>query len=134
VVAENGNRIFLFLFYFRLVESRPTPRPSLVAVVHGVFLGPLPGGLVVFIAVGFVDAGDLGHEGVVGVGVREHRADAEQDFADCEGGRPLGFEDVQADGARAVYIGVVHLGGELQLWGFKGVVGGEVYRQTEDAP
>lgn len=54
-------------------------------------------------------------------------------FGDGESGTPLVPQDVQADAAVGVDIGVVDLGGEVDLRGLKGVVCGEVDGQEEDA-
>eukprot|EP00959_Pyramimonas_sp_CCMP1952_P247367 5171005-Pyramimonas_sp.AAC.1 len=63
------------------MASKPTPsqlpRPS-KASLHGVLARPLPGELLVSGLVVLVDVRDLGHEGVVRVGVGEQRADAQQ--------------------------------------------------------
>ena len=100
---------------------------------HGVLAGPLAGGSFVLLAVALVLVGDVGHQGVVRVGVREQRRDGEQHLADGEGGRPLVLEDVQADASVGVDVGVVDLRDELELGGLEGVVRGEVDVQEEDA-
>ena len=51
---------------------------------------------------------------------------------DGEGWRPLGSQDVQADGAVAVDVGVVDAGGERELGRLEGVVCGEVDVQEEN--
>ena len=51
---------------------------------------------------------------------------------DGEGGGPLGAEDVQADGAVAVDVGMVDTGGERELGRLEGVVCGEVDVQEEN--
>ena len=53
-------------------------------------------------------------------------------FRDGQSGAPLVAENVQADAAVRVDIGVVDAGGEVDLGGLEGVVGGEVYRKEED--
>ena len=76
---------------------------------------------------------DLGHQRVVGVGVGEHAADAEQHFGDGQGGRPLVTQDVEADGAVGVDVWVVDTGGEVDFGRLERVVSGEVDGQEEDA-
>ena len=51
---------------------------------------------------------------------------------DGEGGWPLWAQDVQADGAVAVDVGVVDPGGERELGRLEGVVCGEVDVQEEN--
>lgn len=55
--------------------------------LDGVLAGPLAGGRLVSGAVCLVDVCDLGDERVVGVGVRQHGADGQQDYSACQ----LGF-------------------------------------------
>jgi hypothetical protein len=79
------------------------------------------------------DVGDLGDEGIVGVGIGQQRADREEHLGDGERGRPLVLEDVEADGAVAVDVHVVHLGGEGDLGWLERVVGWEMDVQEEHA-
>lgn len=83
--------------------------------------------------VGLQKLSDVGDEGIVGVGVGEEGADAEQDLGDGEGGTPLVLEDVEADAAVRVDVAVVNAGGEVDLGRLEGVVGGEVDVEEEDA-
>jgi hypothetical protein len=54
-------------------------------------------------------------------------------FGDGQGGAPLVTEDVQADAAVGVDVGVVYAGGEVDLGRLERVVGGEVDGEEEDA-
>lgn len=54
-------------------------------------------------------------------------------FGDGQGGRPLVSQDVKADAAVAVDVGVVDAGGEVNLGRLEGVVCGEVNGEEEDA-
>ena len=83
--------------------------------------------------VALVGVGDFRDERVVGVGVREQRADGEEDLRDGESGRPLVLEDVEADGPITIDVHVVHLGGEGDLGRLEGVVGREVDVEKEDS-
>ena len=100
---------------------------------RGVALGPLAGGALVPGPVILVHRGDLGHERVVRVRVRQQRADREEDLRDGERGRPLVLEDVEADRAVPVDVRVVNLGRERHLGRLERVVGREVDVQKEDA-
>ena len=53
-------------------------------------------------------------------------------FGNGQGGAPLITQNVQADAAVRVDVGVVDTGGEVNLGGLEGVVGREVYRKEED--
>ena len=75
--------------------------------------------------------GDFGHEGVVGVGVGEQARNGEQNFRNGEGGAPLVFENVEADGAVLVDVGVINLSHELYLRRAERVVIGELNLQEE---
>ena len=94
--------------------------------------GPFTSSALISLAIGLVGVGNLGHERVIGIWVGEHGADREQHFGDGERGTPLIPEDVETDAAVAVDVGVVDLGGELDLGGLEGVVGGERDGKEED--
>lgn len=79
---------------------------------HRVLARPLPGRLLVPGPVRLVDVGDFGDERVVRVGVAQQGADGQEHLGQGQGGRPLLLQDVQADGALRVDVGVVDL-----LWG-----------------
>jgi hypothetical protein len=86
--------------------------------------------------------GNLGNEWVVRVWVSEHRADREKDykrvrrrcqikhsgrtFGDGQGGTPLITQNVQADAAVRVDVGVVDTSCEVDLGRLEWVVGWEV--------
>ena len=92
--------------------SVPLPLPSLLYnLSHRVLARPLAGRLLVPRPVRLVDVRDLRHQGVIGVRVAQQRADREQHFRQRQGGRPLLLEDVEANGALGVDVGVVDLGG-----------------------
>ena len=79
------------------------------------------------------DIRDLWHERIVGVRVRQQRADGEEHLRDGESGGPLVLKDVQADRAVAVDVHMVDLRSEGDLGRLEGVVGREVDVQEEDA-
>jgi hypothetical protein len=54
-------------------------------------------------------------------------------FRDGQCGRPLIPQDVQANGAIGVDVGVVDLGREADLGGLEGIIGWEAYREEENA-
>jgi hypothetical protein len=54
-------------------------------------------------------------------------------FGDGQGGAPLVTQDVQTDAAVGVDVWMVYAGGEVDLRGLEGVVGGEVDGEEEDA-
>ena len=107
--------------------------PNETSSLDSVLASPLHGGRVVLGAVLLVDVGDLGHQRVVGVGVRQHGADGQKDFRNSKSRTPLVPQDVQADATVGVDIGVVNSGGEVDLRGLERVVCGEVDGQEEDA-
>ena len=116
--------------------------------LHGVFLGPLLGQLVVLVPadgkhvrnktlasrhllVRLENSGDLWDQRIVRVWITEQRADREKDLADGESGGPLGPQDVQADGAVGVNVGVINSSSEGHFGRLEGVVGWEVNGQEE---
>lgn len=127
-------------------HRRPQASP-----LDSVLASPLPGGRLVSRTVGLVHVRDLGNERVVGVGVRQHRADGEKHcdlsdispfsmeeavigtFADGQSWAPLITENVETDAAVGVDVGVVDAGGEVDLGRLEGVVGREVDGEEEYA-
>ena len=77
------------------------------------------------------NSGDLWDQGIVRVWITEERADREEDLADGESRGPLGPQDVQADGAVGVNVGVVNSSCEGHFGRLEGVVRGEVNGQEE---
>ena len=77
--------------------------------------------------------GDLRDQRVERVGVRQEGADGEEHLGNGEGGRPLVFQDVEADLSIAVDVHVVNFGRECDLRGLEGVVGRELDVQEEYA-
>ena len=118
--------------------------------LDGVFASPLASSGLVPGAVGLVDVGDLGNQRIVGVGVGQHGADRQEDwdklvrrleltcnegvltFRDGQSRAPLVSQDVQADAAARVDVGVVDAGGEVDLGRLEGVVGREVDGEEEN--
>ena len=101
--------------YLSLTNGKPVRENST--------LGPDSAGLLVRLE----NSGDLWDQRIVGVWITEERADREEDLADGEGGRPLGPQDVQTDGAIGVNVRVVNTGGEGELWRLEWVIRWEVY-------
>ena len=54
-------------------------------------------------------------------------------LGDCEGWAPLLLQDIKADAALCVYVRVIDLGLELDLWWLEGIVWWKVYEHKEDA-
>ena len=61
------------------------------------------------------------------------RAKPEEDCSDLESGAPLVLEDVKADAAELVDVGVVDLGEESHFRRFEWVAGGQEKLETETA-
>ncbi|ODH12556.1 hypothetical protein ACO22_08148 [Paracoccidioides brasiliensis] len=79
--------------------------------------------------------GDLRYQWVIGVGVCQHGADREENWAEgaiVSSRAPLVSEDVKADASVRVDVGVVDEGGKVDLGRFEGVIGGEMYSKKED--
>jgi len=97
-----------------------------------VFTGPFLCCAVVSFTIRFVDVSNLWHKRVVWVGVRKHRTDGQENFADGQGRAPLVPENVQADATVGVDIWVIYARGEVDLWRLERVVCRKVYREEED--
>ena len=78
-----------------------------------------------------VKVGDLRDKRVIRVGIRQQGADGEEHLGDGEGGRPLVFEDVEADRSIAVDVHVINFRRERNLRRLEGIVGREVDVQEE---
>jgi len=100
--------------------------------LRGVLSGPLLSNGVILFPVGFIQFSDIGDQGVVGIGVSEQGANRQQEFGDGQGRRPLGPQEIQADGAVAVDIGMVDPGSEGHLGWFEGVIAGEFDLEEEN--
>lgn len=71
--------------------------------------------------------------GVMGVDfVRSFSSELAHTFGDGQGGRPLVSQDVEANAAIAVDVGVVNAGSEVDLGGLEGVICWEVDGKEED--
>ena len=77
------------------------------------------------------NVGNLRDERVIWVGVSQERADGEEHLGDGECGRPLVFEDVEADRSIAVDVHVINFRRERNLRRLEGIVGREVDVQEE---
>ena len=64
--------------------------------------------------------------------ISQHKYCIRRTFRNRQGGAPLVSENVEADAAVGVDIGVIDAGGEVDLWGLEGVVGREMDSQEED--
>jgi len=82
----------------------------------------------------FVQFGDLRHQRVIRIRIRQQRADGQQHFADRQRRAPLALQDVKANAPVRVHVAVVDLGDELQLRRLERVVGGEIDLELEDTP
>lgn len=88
---------------------------SLEEILTGILAGPLPSVSLVTAAVGLVGVCNLGNERIVGVRVSQHGADRQEHLGDCKSWRPLIPQDIQANAAVAVDVGVVDSGCEVDL-------------------
>eukprot|EP01006_Ploeotia_vitrea_P044530 TRINITY_DN66836_c1_g1_i2.p1 TRINITY_DN66836_c1_g1~~TRINITY_DN66836_c1_g1_i2.p1 ORF type:complete len:150 (+),score=17.12 TRINITY_DN66836_c1_g1_i2:40-489(+) len=99
--------------------------------LHGVLLCPLGGGLDGTSLVRLPVVGDLVVERVVRVGRLQQELDGEADLVDLQRRRPLVLEDVQADAAELVDVGVVDLGQEAHLGRHHWVVVAQIQLEFE---
>ena len=77
------------------------------------------------------NVGNLRDKRVIWVWIGQQGADGEQYLGYGEGGRPLVFEDVEADRTIAVYVHVINFRRECNLWRLEGVVRREVDVEEE---
>lgn len=78
-------------------------------------------------------SGDLGHEWIFRVRIREQRTYRQEHLRNSQGGTPLVLEDVEANTTVLVNVTVINLCFKLDLRGLKWVVRGEVDAEEKDA-
>lgn len=100
--------------------------------LDSVLPGPLPGHGLIPGPVGLVDVSDLRDEGIIGIGIGQHRADRQQDLRDGKSGRPLIPQDIQANTTIGVDVGVVNPGGEVHLRRLERIICGESNAKEKD--
>eukprot|EP00658_Telonema_sp_P-2_P055881 TRINITY_DN44406_c0_g1_i1.p1 TRINITY_DN44406_c0_g1~~TRINITY_DN44406_c0_g1_i1.p1 ORF type:complete len:179 (+),score=23.27 TRINITY_DN44406_c0_g1_i1:71-538(+) len=115
-------------------QREPRPHACMASVSDGILRGPLRSSLIVQRSIEFVQLRDLGIKRVIRVRIVQKRADGEQNLRYRERGTPLIFEDIQADRAVRVDVGMEDPGDELDLWWLKRIVRWEVHSQGEHAP
>lgn len=101
--------------------------------LRAVFASPFLRRSLVPFPIRLVDVGNLRDQGIIGIWIGEHGADGEKDLGDSQGGGPLVTENIQTDGTIGIDIGMVDPSDKVDLWGFKGIIGGKVDREEEDA-
>jgi len=99
----------------------------------GVSLGPQPGDAVMLFVVLQELGRDAAHQRIPRIAVCEERADGEEDFGDGERGRPVVFEDIEANHSLTVDVAVVDACAEEDFWGLERVLWREVDVQEEDS-
>ena len=103
---------------------------------HMLFVDPallhnIPHPSVVLPSILVVEAAGLGVGRTGGVGIAQQALDAGEDGRDVVDGTPLVLQDVEADLAVVVDVGVEHLGEEADVGGLVGVVLGEFQDELE---
>ena len=73
------------------------------------------------------------HQGICGVWVGQKRTDGEEQLANGQGGRPLVLENVKANSASLVDVGVVDLGRKDNIRGLEWIVWGKLDLQKVHA-
>jgi hypothetical protein len=99
---------------------------------HGILASPLASRGLVLGHIGLVDVSDLGHEGIVWVGVSQERADGEEHLRDGKRRAPLVLKDVDANASVGVDVWVVNSSCEVNLGRLERIISGEVDVQKVD--
>ena len=94
---------------------------------------PLFSCCIVLVSIRLVDMCNFRYKRIVWIRVCQHRADGEQDFANSQCWTPLITQNVQADAAVGVDVGVVYASLEVDLGRLERVVCGEVDGEEENA-
>merc|ERR1740139_300638 len=94
-------------------------------------LCPLFGILVVLRTITLIQLRNLRHQWVVGVAIHHQRRQREEHFGDRQSWAPLVFQNVQADRTIGIYVAMVDLRGEVELWRLEGIIRRKVNIQEE---
>lgn len=116
--------------------KHPAPSKPLKETVwyclDGVLAGPFPSGRLVPGPVGLVHVRNLRHKGIIGVRVCQHRTDRKQNFGNSQSRAPLISENIEANAAVAVNVGVVDSGREVDFRGLERIIRRELDLQEEN--
>ena len=77
--------------------------------------------------------GHLGPQRIIGIGIGQQGQDGQQDLGNGQRRAPLILENVQADDATGIHIGMIDLRHKGDLRGLKGIIGGEVDVHLKDS-
>lgn len=122
-----SSSLFLFSYHAVIHSSLHT------LLLHGIFGGPFSGRAVMSLPVRLEELRDIGHQRVIGIGVGQEAANAQQDFGNGESGRPLVLQNVQADPAVRVDVAVVNASRKVDLGRLERVISRKVNVQKEDS-
>lgn len=105
--------------------------------LDSVFSGPLPSCSLIAASISFVDMSNFGNKGIIRIGIRQHRANTQEYFWYSKSRRPLISQNIQANRAITVDVGMIYSGSKvhlrcqyhktrrkrpLDLWWFEGVI------------
>ena len=102
---------------------------------HGILARPFSRSGLVLGSVSFVELSNFGDERIIRIWVSQQRAHRQQHLRDCQRRAPLVLQNVQADVAVGVDVGMVDaaVGCEGDFGWFEGVIRGESDAEEEDA-
>jgi len=123
-----------FLRYlFLVISSRVFPANRSHILLHGVFLRPFPGQLVVTISVRFVNTRNFRHQRIVGIRVAKQWANAQKHFRYGQSWRPLTTQNVQTNATVAIDVRMINSRSESDFRRFKRIIGRKMNGEKEDA-
>jgi len=105
---------------------------SIRAQLRSILSGPFSCSSFVLGTISLVECCNVWHKRIIWIWVRKHRADRKKDFGNCQGGTPLIFQNVEADGSVRVDVWMVALCRELNFGWFEWVVAWESNREEEN--
>ena len=128
-ISDGSRRVSVGLPFYNTSTSSLLGNRLLLCVFRGPLLGSCDSGLLVLLPA----LGNIGSEGIIWIRSAEKGLNGEKDGPDLQSGRPVVLEDVKADTAKFVDVGMEDLGKKSDLGRRHGVVIGEEEFELEDA-
>lgn len=123
----------LFIFFIsKLSHSLLLVSVHEFRLLHGILGSPLSRSTIVSGTIRLEQLGNIGHQGIVRVGIRQERTNTEQDLANGQCWTPLVLQDIETDSPVGVDVAVVDTCGKVNLGRLEGIVGREVNIQEKD--
>ena len=91
-------------------------------LTHSIHIRPLPSSILISPAILSVLFGNIGHQGVIRVGFRQHGQNGQERLGNSKRRRPSRLQNINTDEAVCIDIRVINLRGEHNPWGFERII------------